>query len=161
MKFTKSIIFILTLLIFGCDGSYQSNDDEMVSELKTYDNSTESLKLFVAVGQQRSILTSSDGSSWTPRQSGASQNFDGITFGNKIFVAVGYNGTFGTSSDGTSWTLNNFGGAALRAVLFANKSFVAVGGGVTRNHPHLIRWNIMDFKDFRNRKRTLGNHLFK
>ena len=83
MRFKDFIIFILTLLIFGCDGSYQSNDDEMVTELKTYDNSTdnstESVK-FVAVGSSGTILTSSDGTSWTSRTSGTSSRIDDVTY---------------------------------------------------------------------------------
>ena len=82
MRFKELIIFILALLIIGCDGSYESNDDEMVTELKTYDtstdNSTESVK-FVAVGSSGTILTSSDGTSWTSRTSGISNYLEGVT----------------------------------------------------------------------------------
>ena len=74
MRFKDFIIFILTLLIFGCDGSYQSNDDEMVSELKSND------KKFVAVGSSGTILTSSDGTSWTKRDSGTSEQLYGVTY---------------------------------------------------------------------------------
>ena len=62
MKFNKFIIFILTLLVFGCDGSYQSNDDEMISEL----NNTNAVK-FVAGGSgndsSQVLLSSTDGKS--------------------------------------------------------------------------------------------------
>ena len=60
MKFKNFIIFTITLVVFGCDGSYQSNDDEMVSEL----DAINSVK-FVAVGESGTIITSSDGISWT------------------------------------------------------------------------------------------------
>ena len=63
----------------GCDGSYQSNKDEMITELKTYDNNTESEK-FVAVGSSGTILTSSDGTSWTSRTSGTSSGLQGVTY---------------------------------------------------------------------------------
>ena len=108
MRFKDFIIFILTLLIFGCDGSYQSNDDEMVTELKTYDNSTESVK-FVAVGASGRIITSSDGTFWTSRSSGTSDMLKGVAYGNNIFVTVGESGTILTSSDGSSWTSRTSG----------------------------------------------------
>ena len=73
MKIRNIIPFILTLLITSCDGSYQSNDDEMVSELKTNDMK------FVAVGASGTILTSSDGTSWTSRTSGTSSGLNGVT----------------------------------------------------------------------------------
>ena len=65
-------------MIFGCDGSYQSNDDEMVSELKSND------KKFVAVGHEGTILTSSDGNSWSTRTSGSSPQLYGINYGIKM-----------------------------------------------------------------------------
>ena len=76
MKFKNFIIFFLTFLIIGCDGSYQSNDDEMVSELKSND------KKFVSVGELGTILTSSDGTSWTSRTSpsGTSNDLYGVTY---------------------------------------------------------------------------------
>ena len=107
MKFKNFIIFILTLMIFGFDGSYQSNDDEMVTELKTYDNSTdnstESVK-FVAVGESGTVLTSSDGTSWTSRTSGTTNDLNGVPYGNSTFLTVDFSGTILISSDGTSWT---------------------------------------------------------
>ena len=87
----------------GCDGSYQSNKDEMVSELKSND------KKFVAVGSSGTILTSSDGTSWTSRTSGTSSGLNGVTYGKSTFVAVGSSGTILTSSDGTSWTSRTSG----------------------------------------------------
>ena len=80
MKIRNIIPFILTLLITSCDGSYQSNDDEMVSELKSND------KKFVAVGDSGTILTSSDGTSWTLKTSGTIQRLRGVSYedGTKI-----------------------------------------------------------------------------
>jgi len=63
----------------------------------------------VAVGQSGTILTSSDGTSWTSRTSGTSIKLMEITFGNSTFVAVGQEGTILTSSDGTSWTSRTSG----------------------------------------------------
>ena len=48
MRFKHIILITLTFLIIGCDGSYESNDDEMISEMK---------QLFVAVGESGTIIT--------------------------------------------------------------------------------------------------------
>ena len=37
MRFKDFFLFILTFLIMGCGGNYESNDDEMVTELKSND----------------------------------------------------------------------------------------------------------------------------
>jgi len=55
------------------------------------------------VGQSGTILTSSEGTSWTERTSGISEYLNGVTYGNGLFVTVGW-GTILTSSDGTTWT---------------------------------------------------------
>jgi photosystem II stability/assembly factor-like uncharacterized protein len=59
---------------------------------------------FVAVGDRGTILTSTDGATWTPRTSGTTEWLRDITFGNNQFVAVGFNDTILTSPDGTTWT---------------------------------------------------------
>ena len=88
MRFKDIILITLTFLIIGCDGSYQSNKDEMVTELKTYDNDTSdndtsscpsSGCMFVAMGDSGTILTSSDGTSWTSRTSGSNQSLMGVS----------------------------------------------------------------------------------
>ncbi len=53
----------------------------------TYGNGT-----FVAIGQFGTILTSSDGASWTQRSSGTTEWLNGVTYGNGTFVAVGWGG---------------------------------------------------------------------
>ena len=44
---------------------------------------------FVAVGSSGTILTSTDGTTWTSRTSGTSEHLMGITYGNSTYVAVG------------------------------------------------------------------------
>jgi len=58
----------------------------------------------VTVGQSGTVLTSSDGTTWTSRTSGTSNILWGVTYGNSTFVTVGSNGVILTSSDGTTWT---------------------------------------------------------
>jgi hypothetical protein len=53
------------------------------------------------------ILSSTDGITWTKRTSHAPENLLGITHGNSRYVAVGENGAITTSSDGSGWTLRN------------------------------------------------------
>jgi len=89
---------------------------------------TEEFKGFVAVGESGTILTSSDGTTWTSRTSGTSNDLQGVTFANSTFVAVGYSGTILTSSDGTTWISRTSGTSNnLNGVTDANSTFEAVG----------------------------------
>ena len=65
--------------------------------------------MFVSVGIEGTILTSSNGTSWTKRTSWTSKELSGVTYGNGLFVTVGRYGIILTSSDGTSWTLRTSG----------------------------------------------------
>jgi hypothetical protein len=53
--------------------------------------------LFVAVGGNGTILTSSDGAHWVAQTSGTTPSLSGIAYGNGIFVASSY------SFDGVQW----------------------------------------------------------
>ncbi len=148
MRFKHIIIFTFTFLIMGCDGSYQSNKDEMVTELKTYDNDTSSCPssgcMFVAVEDSGTILASSDGISWTSWTSGTSNNLHGVTYANSTFVEDGdlasnAEGTILTSSSGSSWTSRISGySRSLYEVIYGNSIFVVAWGRGRRNHPHLF-----------------------
>ena len=88
--------------------------------------------LFVSVGDTGTILTSSDGTSWTKRTSGTSDTLRGVTYGNGLFVTVGRYGTILTSSDGTSWTERTSGiSKSLIGVTYGNGLFVTVGDSGT------------------------------
>ena len=130
----------------GCDGSYESNKDEMVTELKTYDNDTSSCPssacVFVAVGEAGIILTSSDGNSWTSRTSGTSQGLKSVSYRDNTFVAVGSSGTILTSSDGTSWTSITSGTSNnLSDISYGGGTFVAVSNlGTTHSSSDGNSW---------------------
>ena len=85
---------------------------------------------FVVVGDNATILTSTDGEKWTPRASGINNVWRllDVTFGNNKFVAIGEGNTLITSTDGTGWrqeTPSEF--YALKSVVFGGSKFVAVG----------------------------------
>jgi len=63
----------------------------------------------VTTGTSGSILTSSDGTTWTSRTSGITNHIWGVTYGNSTFVTVSYAGEILTSSDGISWTSRTSG----------------------------------------------------
>ncbi|MDT7910494.1 WD40/YVTN/BNR-like repeat-containing protein, partial [Thermus sp.] len=87
--------------------------------------------LFVAGGMNRTILTSSDGVTWTPQrtpETGYTFSLNDVTYGNGLFVAVGDFGTILTSPDGVNWTQRTSGTSySLRGVAYGNGLFVAVG----------------------------------
>lgn len=97
----------------------------------------------VAVGDGGTILTSTDGVTWTPRDSGTTVSLCGVTFGEGHFVTVGDNGCVLLSSNGATWSsvLQTATTARLNNVLFADGQFVAVGeGGTIINSPDGINW---------------------
>ena len=84
--------------------------------------------LFVTVGHSGTILTSSDGTSWTERTSGTSMSLRGVTYGNGLFVTVDDRGTILTSSNGIFWTQRTSGTSDyLYGVTYGNGLFVSVG----------------------------------
>jgi alpha-tubulin suppressor-like RCC1 family protein len=84
--------------------------------------------LFVAVGNYGTILTSVDGTAWTLRTSGTTNDLFGATWGGGQFVAVGRSGTILTSSDGLIWAARTSGTFnLLKCVTWGGNQFVAVG----------------------------------
>lgn len=73
------------------------------------------------------IFTSSDGKTWTQKDSGTIINyFTSVTYGNGLFVAVGFGSNICTSQDGVTWTLN-WVTSNINSVTYGNGQFVAVG----------------------------------
>ena len=90
---------------------------------------------YFAVGDAASgagtILSSTDGITWTAHPSGTTANLNGVTHGN-VYVAVGDSGTVLTSSDGNTWTAHTSTPAVtdnLREVAAYASIIVAVGDG--------------------------------
>ena len=88
---------------------------------------------YVAVGLNLSqgfgsILSSTDGTTWYPRDAGLAASLRGVTYGMNKFVAVGDNGVILTSSNGVTWTSQASGvSLALYGVAYGNNTFVAIG----------------------------------
>ena len=73
------------------------------------DSSARGSGIFVIVGSEGTILTSSDGISWEKSITGISQSLFGITYGNELFVTISEKRIILTSSDGISWTQRDSG----------------------------------------------------
>lgn len=89
--------------------------------------------VFVAVGanwygEPGTIATSTNGESWTSRESGTPNALNGVCVGLDSFVAAGDSGTVLSSPDGVTWSgLSSGTGNDLKAVAYGNGVFVAVG----------------------------------
>ena len=102
---------------------------------------------WVAVGEQGTILTSPDGSAWTPRTSGFPARWlVGVGFGTvngaSLWVVVGENGLILTSPDAITWTPRRTSGTRINAVAYGNGAFVAADdAGATYYSTDGITWN--------------------
>jgi hypothetical protein len=80
------------------------------------------------------ILSSTDGITWTSHASGTPNSLNGVTHGN-IYVAVGNGGTILTSGDGNTWTaqtsVTSLTSSNLRQVTSFGSIIVAVGNAGT------------------------------
>jgi len=86
--------------------------------------------LYVAVGGDGTMTTSTDGTTWTTRTSGfGSETIRGVTYGDGLYVAGGDDGTMTTSTDGTTWTTrtSGFGSTRIYGVTYGGGVYVAVG----------------------------------
>ena len=81
---------------------------------------------FVAVGHAGAILTSVEGSSWSPRQSPTTNRLSGLVYANGKFVALGRDGVF-VSDEGIVWRTNYSGDLHVFDLAHGNGRYVAVG----------------------------------
>lgn len=83
--------------------------------------------LYIAVGTNGSIISSTDTITWNNVISGVKHSLNSITYNSGIFVAVGGAGTILISSTGTQWTQVNFSNFnSLNSVIYADSAFWAV-----------------------------------
>jgi hypothetical protein len=100
---------------------------------------------FILTSGGGSIVTSSNATTWTPRNTGGS-SINGLAYGSNTFVAVGSTGDIRTSVNGTSWS-GRFSGTTLNlnAVAYGKGLFVAVGAnGTIVSSPDTTTWTIQD-----------------
>ena len=90
--------------------------------------------MFVTVGNQGTLLTSTNGTLWNQRNiwtrkiQGTIKSLFAVTYGNGIFVVVGNSGKILTSTDGISWTSRTSGTTShLQGVTYEAGKFIAVG----------------------------------
>ena len=101
--------------------------------------------LFVTVGDRGTILTSPDGTTWSKRNSGTSEEFLGVTYGNGIFLTIGLDGNILISPDGTTWTEGSYENSHsygfFKAATYGNGLFVTVSKiGVIQTSPDGTTW---------------------
>jgi len=98
--------------------------------------------LYVVVGDDGTVLTSTNLTNWTERVSQTSNRLYGIVYGNGKFVAVGDGGTIIYSGDGVTWQTANSGDTLdIRDVTYGNELFVAVGHGTDGTYHGKAYWS--------------------
>ena len=75
------------------------------------------------MGYSGTILSSTDGNSWTSRISGTSNVLRMTSFADNIFVSVGNSGEVVTSSDGISWAKSSSGSSSTFEGITNNKVY--------------------------------------
>lgn len=98
--------------------------------------------VFVTVGEDGIIQSSTNGEAWTIRNIAFGQTLRGVTYGGGLFMAIGDKGFFARSVDGISWTKGYIGLAGqFNSITYANGVFVAVGEyGALATSPNGILW---------------------
>ena len=85
---------------------------------------------YVAVGDKGAIFSSSDGVTWSKKDSGTTGTLRSVIYGKNQFVAVGDSGVIRTSTNGETWNRRSYGDIAfLKSLIYVAGKFVAVGGG--------------------------------
>lgn len=105
--------------------------------------------VFVAVGEDGIIQTSTAGATWTNRTpaGGYSDDFYSVAFGDGVFVIVGQNGEIQTSPDGITWTKRTFPSGVITAaddllkVRYGNGVFVAAGSLENGSNQLYVVWS--------------------
>src|SRR4051794_19459628 len=124
---------LLTTSIFGAlPSTWRATYAPTNSDLKAIASGAGQI---VAVGQSRTIITSSDGLNWTQAPIGGVDGFQAIAYGNGKFVAGGHDSAFlATSTDGINWSSQStVGPEQIEGLAFGSGRFVAVGQYVGRD----------------------------
>jgi hypothetical protein len=90
-------------------------------------------------------MSSTNGTTWTPRSTGTTSNWKSVTYGNGVFVSVGDAGAAMSSTNGTTWTPRSTGTTSnWKSVTYGDGAFVAVGenGAVMTSINKGITWAV-------------------
>src|SRR5262245_19544565 len=113
--------------------------------------------LFVTIGWEGGVATSSDGINWTPQDLGAGNYLGSICFGNGTFVGVGPTGTVLASINGTKWSAHSVPTSSrLAGVAFGSGMFVAAGQ--SDSYSNQI-WTSVNGRDWRSITHPVGDGL--
>ena len=80
--------------------------NSLSSQYETSNGYTTTSGLFVAVGDNGTILTSDNGTEWTARTSGTTENLNRVAYGDGRYIAVGENATYKYSDNASSWSVS-------------------------------------------------------
>ena len=85
---------------------------------------------YVAVGDEGAIFSSSDGLTWSRKDSKTTRTLHSVIYENNLFVAVGNNDIIRTSPNGEEWAAGRYigEGGYLLSTVYENGQFVIVGG---------------------------------
>ena len=117
-----------------------TSGNSMSSQYETSNGYTTSSGLFVAVGDNGTILTSDNGTEWTARTSGTTENLNRVAYGDGRYIAVGENVTYIYSDNASSWSESCCNGNVHFNDIeyFGNSNW-----GGTGNYAHTIRQNVV------------------
>jgi hypothetical protein len=97
--------------------------------------------VFVAVGDNSTIATSTDGSNWGVSSPGAYGNLASIRFLNGQFIAVGSTDKILSSTDGTNWSAGTLPAAGFWDVAYGNGVYVVAGNSTYRS-TNGVNWDL-------------------
>lgn len=87
------------------------------------------------------LATSTNGITWTIRDTYSLEYWRGLVYGNGIYVAVGPSyGTIMTSTDGETWTKRTVGSVAWKDIAYGNGIFIAIADSYFVTSTDGITW---------------------
>jgi len=117
--------------------------NSLSSQYETSNGYTTTSGLFVAVGDNGTILTSDNGTEWTARTSGTSEKLNRVAYGNGRYYAVGDNAKATYSDNGSSWTAYGSGNVHHNDVeYFGNSDW-----GLVAHYGRAAIWNPVTGRD--------------
>lgn len=121
-------------ILWSDDGNYFQRAQLSPATSDWFEGVTASAQRAIAVGDNGSIYSSTNGVDWGQVTSGTTEWLRGVAFGNGVYVAVGENGKILRSTGGNSWSPVPSGTTAdLNRVRYVGSNgggqFIAVGSG--------------------------------